>query len=491
MNPFFNRHFPVFFDRLVNRGTQSIDSASVTLFRIGFGAMMAAWAWDYLGIGRVKQLYVEPGFHFTYLWFDWIAPWSGNGMYFHFVALILLALCISVGFMYRVATILFAIGFTYFFLIDRTNYQNHYYLISLVSWWLPFLPLNRNVSVDAYLNPKIKSDTIPAWVLWVLLFHVGVPYFFGGIAKIHHDWILGEPMGAMLASKSTIPVIGTWFAWPPLVGIFSWGGLFFDLTIVPLLLWKKTRVFAYILCVMFHLMNSVLFSIHVFPWFMIFATLLFFDPSWPRKILGGSPIDLPNTSVKSWSLLPKRSQMAAWFLIGYCVFHCTWPLRHHLYEGDASWTERAHYFAWRMMLRGKTIVLGYGITDKVTGETIDGQINRYLCEEQSHKFGRNPDMILHLAHFLGDLYRQASGHDAEVHVLVYASLNGRKPELFIDPNVDLMTIPRGSPQKGWVMPLKEPLPSKPWTVPVDQWRQHLDVPDLRFLKTKKAPVAVP
>jgi hypothetical protein len=242
---------------------------------------------------------------------------------------------------------------------------------------------------------------------------------------------------------------------------------------------------------MFHLMNSVLFSIHVFPWFMIFATLLFFDPSWPRKILGGSPIDLPNTSVKSWSLLPKRSQMAAWFLIGYCVFHCTWPLRHHLYEGDASWTEQAHYFAWRMMLRGKTIVLGYGITDKVTGETIDGQINRYLCEEQSHKFGRNPDMILHLAHFLGDLYRQASGHDAEVHVLVYASLNGRKPELFIDPNVDLMTIPRGSPQKGWVMPLKEPLPSKPWTVPVDQWRQHLDVPDLRFLKTKKASVAVP
>jgi vitamin K-dependent gamma-carboxylase len=448
--------------------------------------MMAMWAWDYLAIGRVTQLYVDPGFHFTYLFFDWVTPWPGSGMYLHFVGLILLALCISAGFIYRIASLLFAIGFTYFFLLDRTNYQNHYYLICLISWWLPLLPLNRNVSVDAYLAPKIKSDTIPAWVLWVLLFHVAVPYFFGGIAKINPDWFLGEPMGAMLASKSGIPILGAWLSWPPMIGIFSWGGLLFDLTIVPLLLWKKTRVPAYIVAVFFHLMNAVLFSIHVFPWFMIFATLLFFDPSWPRRILGGRPITVPDTSVNSWRALPRGSQIFAVFLVSYSLFHCLWPLRHHLHEGDASWTEQAHHFAWRMMLRGKTVVLGYGITDKVTGETIDGQINRFLCKEQSDKFGRNPDMILHLAHFLGDLYRQTTGHDAEVHALVYASLNGRKPELFIDPNVDLMTVPRGSPIQRWVMPQTEPMPPTPWTLPVDQWRQHVPVPELRFLKPNRA-----
>jgi vitamin K-dependent gamma-carboxylase len=473
-------------DRLTSSATTSIDSASAIVFRIGFGAIMAAWAWDYLAIGRVTQLYVEPRFHFTYLWFDWVQPWSGSGMYIHFVVLIVLALCIASGFLYRLTSTLFALGYTYFFLLDRTNYQNHYYLVCLISWWLPFLPLNRSVSVDAFLTPKLRSNTMPTWVLWVLRFHIGIPYFFGGIAKLNADWFLGEPMRSMLASKNGLPIVGYWFTWEPLVLMFTWGGLLFDLAIVPLLLWKKTRAAAYVLCVGFHLTNAVLFNIHIFPWFMIFATLLFFDPSWPRKILGGLPVEIPDTRVQKWGVLSNGMRLGFVLAGLYGLFHCTWPLRHRVLEGDASWTEQSHHFAWRMMLRGKTVVLGYGITDKVTGITVDGKINRFLSKEQSDKLGRNPDMILHLAHFLGEQYRSETGHDAEVHALVYASLNGRKPELFIDPNVDLMSIPRGSSIRGWVMPQSEPMPATPWTVPVDQWRQHVPVPELRFLKPNRA-----
>ena len=236
---------------VLDAAMRPIDSASAVFFRIMFGFLMAVWGWHYLLYGRVTSLYVEPSFHFTYYGFDWIAPWPGNGMYFHFLALIALAICVAIGLWYRVASLLFAIGFTYFFLLDRTNYFNHYYLIGLFCWWMPWLPLNRNVSLDAARNPKIASQSIPAWVLWILLFHTGIPYVFGGIAKLSADWLAGQPMGMMLASRADIPVLGGWLAWPPMGSVFSIGGLVFDLLVVPALLWKKTRCLAYIFCFAF------------------------------------------------------------------------------------------------------------------------------------------------------------------------------------------------------------------------------------------------
>ena len=113
---------------------QPVDGASCVFFRVCFGLLTAKWAWDYLAIGRVREFYIEPAFHFTYYGFDWVQPWPGEGMTLHFVGLIILSLMIAAGCFYRTSTLLFAIGFTYVFLLDRTNYQNHYYLIGLIAW---------------------------------------------------------------------------------------------------------------------------------------------------------------------------------------------------------------------------------------------------------------------------------------------------------------------------------------------------------------------
>src|SRR5439155_21213900 len=97
-----------------------IDIASLVFFRIGFGAIAAWWAWDYLATGRVRYYFVQPRFHFTWYLFDGVQPWPGVGMYLHFMALILLALCIAAGCCYRLACVLFAVGFAYVFLLDAT-----------------------------------------------------------------------------------------------------------------------------------------------------------------------------------------------------------------------------------------------------------------------------------------------------------------------------------------------------------------------------------
>jgi hypothetical protein len=87
-------------------------------------------------------------------------------------------------------------------------------------------------------------------------------------------------------------------------------------------------------------------------------------------------------------------------------------------------------------------------------------------------------MILQLGRFLADEYRRQRGRELEVRALVLASLNGRKPQLLIDPEVDLAREPRGFHDRRWIRPLREPLRSEPWSLPLGEWEKHLELPPL-------------
>jgi hypothetical protein len=455
-----------------------VDASSSVAFRVVFGTTTSYWAWDYLADGIVKRTYVDPKFHCAYDYLDFLKPLPGQGMYWVFLAVLLLGLLVAVGAFYRVTTALLAFLFTYIFLLDRTNYQNHYYLICLIAWWMPFLDLNRMVSVDVWRRPSLLNETIPRWKLVLLQFHIGLPYFMGGIAKVIPDWLLGFPMSEMILSASTMPILGSFAKWEGAGLMMAWSGLLFDLAVVPLLLLRRTRIVAYTLCVIFHITNSVVFNIHIFPWFMIAATTIFFEPSWPRRVLSsGGPIgDL--------TLSEGERPVANWLMViigFYAMFHVLWPLRHHFYEGDTNWHERGHYFSWRMMLRGKRVVMGFAIKDATTKVVTDGNLGRYINADQKDKLGRDPEMILQFAHFLRDEYTKDTGHDCQVYALVLVSLNGRKPQLMIDPNADLAKKTRGQSVRNWVMPQNEPLRWPPWDVPPESWREHVEIPELTFL----------
>lgn len=468
-------------DWLVRKLYAPVDHASATFFRIAWGALAALWAWDYLSHGRVTYMYVEPKFHFTFLGFDWVQPWPGIWMYVHFWALLLLAIAIAFGFFYRLACVLFAVGFTYVFLLDQANYQNHYYLILLVSWSICFLPLHRGLSWDARRNKKLAQDTIPSWVLFCLRIHVAIPYFYGGIAKLIPDWMMGRPMDMMLKSKADLPLFGSYFESPSAGLTFAWLGLLFDLMIVPALLWKPTRKLAYLSCLAFHLSNSVLFDIHIFPWLMIAASTIFFAPDWPRQLLGGRAVELADSRVRSWGELAWKSKLTFALASLYLCFHLLWPLRHNLYPGDPSWTEQGHFFSWRMMLRGKSGGVRYFVTDPEAQETFIPDLREFFNEEQAGKFPRNPEWVLHFAHYLDDYYSEKRGTDVEVRALVLLSLNGRKPQLIIDPNRDLSEVDRGQRIRDWVVPLKEPYTRVPWDLPLLQWESQVEIPKLEFL----------
>jgi hypothetical protein len=258
---------------------EPIDIAPLVFFRVVFGGIMLWEVYRYFSYGWIERYFIEPTFFFKYQGFGWVRPFAGDGMYIHFAALGVLAACILLGFCYRLAAALFFLGITYVFLLDQTNYLNHLYLICILSFILIFVPAHRALSLDAALRPRLRSSTAPAWTLWLLRFQIAVPYFFGAIAKFNADWLLAaQPMRMWLADRTDFPVIGRWFTEPWAAYFMSWGGFLFDLLFVPLLLWRRTRPFAFAFAAVFHLMNFQLFHIGVFTWLMLVASLIFLPP---------------------------------------------------------------------------------------------------------------------------------------------------------------------------------------------------------------------
>ena len=89
---------------------------------------------------------------------------------------------------------------------------------------------------------------------------VGLVYIFAGIAKLNPDWLFhAEPLRIWLYNSTDTPLIGSFLreAWVPYA--MSWGGACFDLTIVGWLIWRRTRPFAHVVLVMFHIATGVLF----------------------------------------------------------------------------------------------------------------------------------------------------------------------------------------------------------------------------------------
>ncbi|MDA2923355.1 HTTM domain-containing protein, partial [Acidobacteria bacterium AH-259-L09] len=198
---------PSFWERFL----APVDIASLVYFRIAFGAIMLWEVWRYFSHNWISPVWMAPTFRFTYWGFDWIKPWPGDGLYLHFYALGLLSLLIILGLFYRFSTTLFFLGFTYCFLLEKTRYLNHFYLVCLISFLLIFVPAHRAFSLDALRRPSRRSDTAPAWALWLLRAQIGIVYFYGGVAKLNSDWLAGEPLRHWLATRTDFPLIGRYF----------------------------------------------------------------------------------------------------------------------------------------------------------------------------------------------------------------------------------------------------------------------------------------
>lgn len=446
---------------LYERLFEPIDNASITVFRMCFGAILFWEVWRYFEKDWIRKFYIIRTFYFKFIGFEWVHPWPGDFMYVHFAAVGVFALCVMTGFFYRIASWLLFLGIAFWFLLDQTRYLNHLYLTVLLAFLMAVIPAHRAKSIDARRHPNLRSDTVPTWCLWLLRFQVGLVYFFGGVAKLNTDWLLGEPLRHWLSRNQDFPIVGSWFETESSVWFFTYGGLLFDLAVVPALLWRKTRVWAFVACLFFHSVNSIFFNIGIFPILMFSATLLLLPPNWPRKVFAFFSSKRKETKrlVEMMPAVSKRRQhLTVVFLAIYFAIQLCMPLRHFLYAGNVLWTEEGHRFAWRMKLRRKRAIARFYATDPTTGKTWQIDDRKYLSYAQRKRVGRWPDMCLQFAHYMADELKKKGYDRIEIRVKTKASLNYRAYQYLIDPNVDLSKVQRNLRHANWILPLKNPLP---------------------------------
>jgi len=430
-----------------------VDIAPIIFFRISFGLLMFIEVLAYTFYGPVADNWAAPKFHFTYFNFEWVKAPPGNWMYALCGVMMLSALAITAGFFYRTAALIFAIGFSWFFLIEQAQYMNHFYLICLIGFTAVFLPAQRALSFDCWRKPGLRADTAPAWNLWLLQAHMAIAYFFGGIAKINSDWLRGEPIRTWLFTGNMGEKVPAALKFEEMVYLLSYGGLLLDLLAAPFLIWRKTRLFALAAAIIFHLSNAYLFKIGVFPFLSIIMTLLFLSPSWFRKILRLRPAATPATAY--WSC----STAIVVLLVIYGAYHFLMPLRHWLYPGNVHWTEEGHRYSWHMMLRTKKGNAYFVVEDRKTKELWRVQPRPYLSARQNNKMAVQPEQLLQFAHYLRERW---SPRDVAVYAVSEVRLNDHKPALLVDPEVDLSRVERSLKPASWILPFgnDRPIPRR-------------------------------
>lgn len=440
---------------LRQRATTPVDIASLAFFRIAFGGLMCVAALRFFWHGWIDALYVKPTFFFTYYGFSWVTPLPGWGMKLLFGAFALSALGIALGAWTRWSTGVFLLVFTYIELIDKTNYLNHYYLVSVLAFLMLWMPMGAAYSIDAWRDPSARRETAPAWCLWCLRLQLGLVYFFAGLAKLVPHWLFdAQPLKIWLAAKADFPLIGPLFIQPWFVHGMSLAGAAFDLSIAFCLLHRKLRPWAYFAVIGFHSFTGLLFPIGMFPWLMIALTSIFFSPSWPRrwwprKALETTAIDETDPPYLSWFWW----RLALGVLCVHFALQLLLPLRGHLYPGDIHWHEQGYRFSWRVMLIEKNGYIDFVVTSPKHKKRWILSGHEELTPPQVKMMSTQPDMILTYAHHLARRYRERGFSDVEVRVRSYVSLHKRRRQALIDPKVDLAKQPRGFGHKPWIVPL--------------------------------------
>jgi hypothetical protein len=430
---------------------QQVSSAPLVVFRILFSSLLFYSTVRTIFKGWVKELYVIPTYHFTFI--EGLPLPSENVIYSIFGLLALSSLFMIFGLFYRVSTALFFVLFTYVELIDKTYYLNHYYLVSTLVFWMVLVPAHRSYSIDSFIFPKIKKPVCDNWCVLIFKVQLSMVYFFAGLAKVNADWLVeAQPLATWLPGRYSVPIIGKWLYLKEVAFLFSWSGCLYDLFIWIFLWFKRARPLAYLLVLIFHILTGILFPrIGMFPYIMIVSTVIFFSANWHQKLLTFLPFKASTT--KSYSTR-KRTAFIPVVLMAYLIIQLYLPLRHLQHPGNLFWNEDGYRFSWRVMLMEKNGYTNFISKDPKLNLQKQVDLNNYLTAFQQQQLRSQPDMILQFAKHIGKLQESQLGYAPEIYVDSRISLNGRRSQLFIDQTVDLYNKGNFN-AKNWLIPLSE------------------------------------
>ncbi len=426
-----------------------VSGQSLVFFRIVFGAVVAVSAIRLLLTGWAVTLYGGPDRHFSYPAMGWVPVPSALMMQVLIAGIAVSAVLVVFGYRYRISIAVLWVLFTWMEFTEATVYLNHYWFVSVMGALLVVLPMD-------------SAGPVPVGAVWLVRFQVAVVYVFAGIAKLHTDWLAnGLPMSLWLGTRSDLPLIGGLLEHPGAAVVLSVAGALFDCLIVAFLLWHPTRFWAWLVVVAFHLATWVLFPIiGVFPFLMIGASSIFFDPDWPTKfgwqtsVGAGSKTGPVATPAPVPRKVPRLMMGAAalWIALQLLL-----PLRHFLYPDDSRWTGEGFRFSWNVLAIEKAGDVTFRVTDTRTGDTIRTDGTDLFTPQQWRTMATDPELIRQAAHEVAQseaATRNVSVSRLQVRVDAFVSLNGRSAQRMIDPDVDLASQPAKLGHQSWIRPAR-------------------------------------
>ena len=440
--------------KLISYLSIEVSGITISIFRILFGIVLSLQSIYWVITGFIQKNIIDPTFLFPFI--KNVTPLSDNFMIYGLNGLLVISpILMIINKFYKIGLLIYLLSFTYLWVLCQGYFNNHYYLISIICFLLLFSksPFSR-----------IEKVRVPQFHLYSLIFLIVVVYIIAGINKLNPYWLYDiQPMTYIL-SKAGLNESSF------LIPLLSYLGLFFDLFIGPILLFKKTRNYGIVFSVFFHVLNFIIFllvggEIGFFPFIMIATLILFIEPSWIEERL------LTNNA----RILSRQNLNVhlTYLLLIFLSLQIIIPFRHFFFKGYVDYNGIGQRFSWRLKNMYKEPVTQPGLINFTVltsnGDTVStfhlrniNKANIILTDRQKTNLIYYPNMIPVFAKKIEDKFQESINNknfDFVIHGECEIGFMGRKPELLFSPKIDLTKISSLSHKtNSWLNPLKQ----KPW-----------------------------
>lgn len=436
-----------------------IDPYMLAILRIGYGILMMYNMFRYFKIGLIRNMFVLPRVNFHYDFLYWVKPLPEVYMNLILGLLFVCAFCIAAGLVLRWAGLVFAIGYAYIFLIDKSIYNNHIYLFILIAFLFSFTDADRVLSLG---RKKTKEFWIQRWQIVIFQAQIVIVYFYGGIAKLTKDWLINcQPVRYLVEHMGEKHLMAPLLKNEAAIYILNYGGLLLDLG-APLLLWYKPfRKWAVYLFIGFNSANSRIFSdIGIFPYTMLFVLLIFYETrELPgiRRLLNrpeGKGMPIPANAYGANSLTLGLRPISP-LIYGYFVFQLLFPFRGHFLPNPLDWTTVGNRFSWRMKVDTREgAEKQFFIHSDSLPQPVPVDIHSFINDVQIRNLEHDPRSIADFARFLKSEALVYHTPNPQITANVQIRYNGRPPQYFVNPKVNLAEVEYKWYRKmNWVYPV--------------------------------------
>ncbi|XP_062583429.1 vitamin K-dependent gamma-carboxylase-like [Saccostrea cucullata] len=485
------------------------DPANLAVLRIAFGILMMADIPQERGMSHADVRWGRQDVcRFPLFSALKVAPLEW--MYIIYLIMFIGALGITLGLFYRTSCLLFCSTYWYIFLLDKTAWNNHSYLYGLMGIILMAVDANRCWSLDGLLNNSMNNSHVPWWNYVICRTQIFLVYFIAGLKKLDLDWISGYSMQRL--SKNWVFDPFRLVLTDEQIDLFivHIGGLTIDLSGGILLLFDRTRPLAIFFLSSFHLMNSTMFSIGMFPYAMLATLPLFCSADWPRKIVPRLPKCLQmfistdseiqpsshciynkedikpeedeqhkGTVTSSCKSPPPTSpslvhKLGVIFTVLYIGVQLFLPYSHGITKGYNNWTNGLYGYSWDMMVHSwSTQHIRLSYRDKISGK--EGFLDpTAFVDKTGRRWSSHGDMVVQYAHCVADIL-QNYNMSVELYFDIWKSMNNRFQQRMFDPRVNVVDV-------EW-SPFREVSFALPLLLDLSPWRSKLAEMEKELINT--------